>query len=165
MDATAGNGNDTIFLSQLTGETGQVLAFDVQEKAITAVTKRLTEKQLSNTRLIHDGHENIVAYLEEGEQIGGAIFNLGYLPGGDKSIITKADTTIKAVKAMLPYLKCGGTIVLVVYHGHNGGQLEKDALMEYTSTLSQQSFHVLQYGFINQKNHPPFILAVEKRNN
>ncbi|GGB61530.1 putative rRNA methylase YtqB [Lentibacillus populi] len=163
IDATAGNGHDTVFLSNLVGENGHVLAFDIQAKAIEAVRMKLTEQHIENTRIIHDSHENVAVYLNEVDRIGGAIFNLGYLPGGDKSIITHGESTIIAVETILELLKNNGVIVLVIYHGHKGGVQEKEAVLQYVKQLDQQKFNALQYGFINQINNPPFIIAIEKK--
>ncbi|WP_284141488.1 class I SAM-dependent methyltransferase [Virgibacillus sp. LDC-1] len=163
VDATCGNGNDTLFLSNTVGENGKVLAFDIQEQAIQATRKLIEENRKNNVMLIHDSHENIGLHLSSHDVIGGAIFNLGYLPKSDKTIITNATSTISAVNAILQHLKINGLIVLVVYHGHVGGKEEKDALLKYVTQLSQKSFHVLQYGYINQSNNPPFIIAIEKR--
>ena len=104
-------------------------------------------------------------YLKSADQgnIAAAIFNLGYLPGSDKSVITTPDGTLSAIDQILDHLRHGGIIVCVVYFGHPGGEEEKDALYSHLSELDQKHFNVLQYGFINQKNKPPFILAVEKK--
>lgn len=163
IDATAGNGNDTIFLSQLVGENGQVLAFDIQDQAIAATNKKLTEHAIHNTKIIQDSHEHVAAYLDTTDQISGAIFNLGYLPGSDKTVITHGASTIKALNSMLAFLRKRGVIVLVIYHGHKGGTEEKETILNYAKALDQQSYNVLQYGFINQRNHPPFIVAIEKK--
>lgn len=164
IDATCGNGRDTLFLSNVVGKKGHVLAFDIQAQAIQA-TKQLMEKhQKTNVSVIHDSHENIEKYLPTKEMlIGGAVFNLGYLPKSDKSIITNAASTISAINTILHYLKTNGLIVIVVYYGHQGGHEEKEAVLKHVMQLSQRSYHVLQYRFINQKNNPPFIIAIEKR--
>lgn len=166
IDGTAGNGHDTLFLANLVGSHGFVYSFDVQKEAIEATKKRLKENDaLQSVTLIHDGHENIRKYLkrEHEGKIAGAIFNLGYLPGSDKSIVTKPQTTIQAVEEILSQLKKEGIVVLVIYHGHDGGKIEKEELLNYTKKLPQNEFHVLKYEFINQKNNPPFIIAIEKR--
>lgn len=163
IDATCGNGNDTLLLGHLAGEDGKVLAFDVQEQAIDATNKRIEKRGLSNVETVHKGHEFISDYVEEEQEIAAAIFNLGYLPKSDKTIITRADSTLHALDQMLPRLKQHGLIILVVYHGHPGGTEEKNAVLHYTAALNQNEYHVLQYGFINQKNNPPFIIAIEKR--
>lgn len=163
IDATCGNGNDTLFLSSLVGESGRVFAFDVQQQAIEATRRKLTENEITNTCLLHRSHEDVGQYLEETEEIGGAVFNLGYLPGSDKSIITKGEETVFAVKTMLPFLRKQGIIVLVIYHGHDGGAKEKETVLPYVTSLDQKRFTVLQYGFINQRNHPPFVIAIGKK--
>ncbi|MFB1051412.1 class I SAM-dependent methyltransferase [Paraliobacillus sp. JSM ZJ581] len=165
IDATCGNGNDTVILSQAVGSNGKVLAFDVQKQAIEATKKRLFQYQLTNVELILDGHQHVEQYIpeERKQKLAGAIFNLGYLPRSDKQVITKPFTTITAIDAIAANLKCGGTIVCVVYYGHPGGEQEKQALLNHLATFDQDHFRVLHYGFINQKNNPPFILAIEKK--
>lgn len=163
VDGTCGNGNDTLFLSKLVGYEGHVLAFDVQEQAIENTKELLKEhKATQNVTLLQESHQFVGNYLKEAT-LGGAIFNLGYLPGSDKTIITKPTSTIQAIDTIATYLKPGGLIVLVVYHGHPGGDHEKSELLNYVSGFEQKKFNVLQYGFINQKNNPPFVLAIEKK--
>ena len=48
IDATAGNGNDTLVLCELVGDAGKVFAFDIQEMAVKNTRERL-EKQAANT--------------------------------------------------------------------------------------------------------------------
>lgn len=165
VDGTCGNGNDTIMLSETTGNNGSVYAFDIQEQAIKTTHLKLKELNLTNVKLIHDGHENVDKYLSTDliGNLGGAIFNLGYLPGSDKQVITQPKSTIKAIDTLITYLKPGGIIVIVVYYGHLGGLEEKKALLDHVSHYEQKYFNVLQYGFINQKNNPPFIIAIEKK--
>ena len=163
IDATVGNGHDTEFLSQLVGPKGHVLGFDVQAAAITATTQRLAKAQLNNTELILAGHENVEQYLPVNQSVGGAIFNLGYLPGADKDVITHGATTLAAINAILPHLKRNGLLVLVVYYGHPGGQDEVNQLLTFAQALPQKEYHVLQYQFINQVNQPPYIIAIQKR--
>jgi predicted methyltransferase len=161
VDATAGNGHDTLFLAQLVGETGQVYSFDIQQQAVDATIIRLTEHNvLERTHVILDGHQHISKYIQH--EIAGAIFNLGYLPGADHQVITQGNTTIQAIEQLLNLLKVGGMIVLVVYHGHEGGKAERDEVINFVSSLPQKYVHVLRYEFINQKNDPPFVIALEK---
>lgn len=161
IDATCGNGNDSIILSEFVGETGRVFAFDIQEQAIKKTRSLLEEKNIENVELIHDGHQHVSTYLE-GQSIAGAIFNLGYLPKGDHSIITTPKTTLQAITSILDILKTRGRIVLVIYHGHEGGLDEKNEVLAYCEELDQSKYQVLQYQFINQINQPPFVVAIEK---
>ncbi|MFP3125021.1 16S rRNA (cytosine(1402)-N(4))-methyltransferase [Ectobacillus funiculus] len=166
VDATIGNGHDTAFLAQLVGEAGKVFGFDIQEQAILNTQARLTEQNLlSRALLFHESHGRLLEMLpvDAKENVTGAVFNLGYLPGGDKSIVTNPNSTIDAIKQLLQIMAPEGIIVLVIYHGHEEGQAERDAVVEFAMNLDQQMAHVLRYEFINQGNHPPFIIAIEKR--
>ena len=95
--------------------------------------------------------------------IDAAIFNLGYLPKGNKEIVTKPETTIMAINEIFDILSIEGIIILVIYHGHEEGKVEKEALLEFLQNFDQNKAHILQYQFINQKNNAPFICAIEKR--
>ena len=140
--------------------SSSVYAFDVQQQAVEATLNRLTENGATNATVILDGHEKVANYVEQ--EIAGAIFNLGYLPGADHSIVTKGNTTIMAIEQLLKQLKVGGIIVLVIYHGHEGGKEERDEVLHFVRSLPQKYVHVLRYEFINQQNDPPFIVALEK---
>ncbi|WP_147532685.1 tRNA (mnm(5)s(2)U34)-methyltransferase [Bacillus marasmi] len=166
VDGTLGNGHDTKFLAELVGDTGMVFGFDIQKEALEATTARLQESNLhERVMLFHKGHEETLQSIPPHYhgQVRGAIFNLGYLPGGDKSIVTTAATTIAAVEQLLDIMAPEGIIVLVIYQGHEEGALERDELLQYVKGIDQQQAHVLQYQFINQVNNPPFIIAIEKR--
>ncbi|GIO24953.1 class I SAM-dependent methyltransferase [Oceanobacillus sp. J11TS1] len=162
IDATCGNGHDTLFLSKTVGTSGKVYGFDIQEQAIQKTSQKLTENGCHNVTLIQDSHEKIHTFIKE-DVFGGAIFNLGYLPNSDKSIITKPRSTVSAIEAILEKLKTNGLVILVIYYGHPGGEEEKEAVLSYTSQLNQKEYQVLQYSFINQQNQAPFIIAIEKK--
>lgn len=166
IDATAGNGHDSCYLAGLVGANGHVYSFDVQEQAISATRERLSKQGLlERVYLHHTGHEHAVVHIkaEHLSSLKAAIFNLGYLPGGDKQITTLANTTIEAITRLFEAMQAGGIIVLVIYHGHPEGAIEKDQVLEFVEQFPQDKAHVLRYGFINQKNAPPFIIAIEKR--
>lgn len=161
VDATAGNGHDTLFLAELVGDDGFVYAFDVQKQAVDATLHRLLDHALEHRAVVlKDGHENVGKYVDK--PVSGAIFNLGYLPGSDHEVITRPNTTIQALESLLKLLKVGGIIVLVIYHGHEGGKEERDEVIRFVSELPQKYIHVLRYEFLNQKNDPPFVIALEK---
>jgi len=166
IDATIGNGHDTVYLAEIVGPTGHVFGYDIQAEAITNTTQLLKENGVENqVTLFHKSHSQIGETIPSHYhgQIAGAMFNLGYLPGGNKEIVTKAESTITAIEQLLTILKREGVIVLVIYHGHDEGKKERDAILNYVKTLDQKKAHVLQYQFLNQKNDPPFIIAIEKR--
>lgn len=159
IDATCGNGNDTVFLSHLVGTGGKVYSFDVQLAAIQTTEARLEEAGIGNVELILDGHENVLKYISG--EISAAVFNLGYLPGSDKSVTTNAGTTWKAVIDILSVLKIGGIIVLVIYHGHEEGKLERDEIEKKVATLDPAVTSILKYEFLNKVN-APYVIAIEK---
>ena len=162
VDATAGNGHDTLFLARLVGSRGRVLAFDKQKKAIENTRRRLADEDLlSRVDLILDGHEQMADYLPG--PVAAVMFNLGYLPGSDHAFITRPHTSLRALKAGLLGLRPGGIITIVCYTGHKGGKEEKTALVNYLQGLEQKRFKVLHYAIINQVNEPPSLLVIEKR--
>jgi len=166
IDATVGNGNDTVLLSQLVGEKGKVFGFDIQAEAIERTTERLQNSlHIHNVQLFLAGHEKVKSFVPEQfwGKISASIFNLGYLPKGNHQITTKADTTILAIQDMFEIMKSGGIIVLVIYSGHPEGKVEKEVVMDYVKSIDQTKADVLLYQFINQKNAPPFIIAIEKK--
>ncbi|MHC0041149.1 tRNA (mnm(5)s(2)U34)-methyltransferase [Streptococcus anginosus] len=156
VDATMGNGHDTLFLARL---AKKVYAFDIQEQAVEQTTKRLAEAKLDNVELLLTGHENVDQYVAS---IKAAIFNLGYLPSADKTVITQPHTTIQALEKLCQRLVAGGRIAIMIYYGHAGGDVERDAVLDFVSQLSQQEFTVALYKTINQINQPPFLVMIEK---
>jgi len=94
--------------------------------------------------------------------IRAAIFNLGYLPSADKTVITKPDTTLIAVEKILEKLEVGGRLAIMIYYGHEGGDMEKDAVLEYVNQLDQRLFTAMLYQPLNQINQPPFLVMIEK---
>lgn len=162
VDATAGNGHDTKFLAELVKEGGAVYAFDIQDDAINNTAQLLNKNNLrKQCRLIKDNHANLGQYIDK--KISAVIFNLGYLPGGDKKIITRSKNTTAALDQAVKLLKKKGIIILVIYSGHEGGKEEKEAVLKYTSELNHKKFNVLNYRFLNQVGSPPEIVAVKKR--
>lgn len=164
IDMTAGNGHDTLFLAELVGD-GHVYAFDVQEEAVVATRQRLEEAGMAErVSVIHDSHHTVQTIVaDETRPITAAVFNLGYLPGSDKTVTTTGETTIDALRQLQDVMAIGGVIVVVIYHGHDSGKIERDEVLAYVESLDQKQAGVLRYGFINQVNHPPFIIAIEKR--
>lgn len=162
VDATMGNGYDTLYLAQKVGKSGKVYAFDVQEEAIKSTSKKIEREGFnSSVELILDGHQNMDSYVKE--EVSCILFNLGYLPRAKHQIITKSDTTITAIEKGLKLLKPNGVMSIAIYSGHEGGMDEKEAVYEYTSKLDQNYFNVLSTKFINQINNPPELILIEKK--
>lgn len=160
VDATCGNGNDTVLLASLAGETGMVLGFDIQKTAIENTYLKLKECGFEkNVRLILDGHENMAEYLE-GKQADAFVFNLGYLPKGNHEIHTKPDTTVKALKASLEHLKPDGIVLISIYHGKDSGFEERDAVLEYLHQLDANKYNVILHNYTNKPNFPPILALI-----
>ena len=156
VDATMGNGHDTLFLAKL---AKQVFAFDIQEQALEKTRQRIQEAGFTNVELILQGHETVDQYVSD---VKAAIFNLGYLPSADKSIITQPQTTIEALDKLCQMLVKGGRIAIMIYYGHEGGDIERDAVMDFVSQLPQQEYTATIYRTLNQINNPPFLVMIEK---
>lgn len=162
VDATAGNGNDTLFLAQSVGRVGKVFAFDIQQTALEETKKKLEKHQvLHQVQLILSGHEYMDEYIKE--KVSVVMFNLGYLPKADHNIVTKPETTIIALEKSIALLKPNGILSLAVYHGHKEGEEEKERILSYVRGLEQRLCNVLYMDFINQINKPPLLIMIEKK--
>ena len=124
IDATVGNGFDTLFLAETVGVEGHVFGFDIQKRAINIAQTHLRKTgMLDHVTLIHAGHETMLKHIPEKyrKQIKAVFFNLGYLPGAVKSIITKPKTTILALDMAWRLIAIDGFISITYYPGHPGG--------------------------------------------
>jgi predicted methyltransferase len=135
IDATAGNGHDTRFLSERVGPSGQVFGFDVQPEALARTAAALG--QVGNVTLRQRDHAEMRAAIprEFHGRVAAVMFNLGYLPGGDHTITTRAPSTLTAVSAALELLRAGGVLTVLVYTGHAGGLEEAEAIAKWLSEL------------------------------
>ena len=161
VDATVGNGHDTLFLANLVGDTGKVYGFDIQGKAIEKAKILLSEHSLDNrVSLILDSHENIEKYVQH--PVKAIMFNLGYLPGGEHGIITKKETTITALKKSLSLLADDGLLSVVVYSGHQGGAEEKQAVEDFFQTIPKSEMHVVKVHHLNRLESSPYIILAQR---
>ena len=160
IDATMGNGNDTLLLSSLCGETGTVLAFDIQPAALTK-TKALLQKEKApdNYTLLLDSHENMGNYASC-DCVSCIVFNFGYLPGGDHALSTSPSSSIAALNTSLRLLKKGGLLSLCVYSGGDSGFQERDAILNWLAALPPRKYLVIKSDFFNRPNHPPIPVLV-----
>ena len=140
IDATAGNGHDTVFLAKLVGEAGKVIAFDVQEQAIASTRERLAaEGLLERVELVHGSHGSLAEQVTSGS-VAAVMFNLGYLPGGDHAVITRTTETLRALEAALGVLRPGGILTIVCYPGHEGGNEESAAVVAWAEKHGAEVF-------------------------
>jgi SAM-dependent methyltransferase len=165
IDATAGNGHDTVFLAEKVGPTGKVFAFDIQEPALDATRARLEEAGHSTqVSLKNESHEHLGDHLPKRHHghVQAIMFNLGYLPGGDKSVTTRWVSTMAALRASLDLISESGIITVTAYPGHLEGGEEANAIVQFGRWLDPREYRVLQYHFLNLTNDPPFLVAIER---
>lgn len=162
IDATAGTGKDTVFLAKYAEKKGRVISMDIQEMAIEQTRTRLAKEQLSDrVEVVLDSHAHIDKYAKEGS-VSIIMFNLGYLPGGDHSLSTKAETTIEALKKGLRLLQEGGMISLLIYSGGDSGFDEKNQVLAWLRDLPDDKYTVLVEAFYNKPNNPPLPVYILK---
>lgn len=162
VDATVGNGRDTVFLAELVGSQGKVFGFDIQQDAIERAKARLVDGDLEQrVTLIHDGHENLNNYVKP--FVKACMFNLGYLPGSSHDLVTRPETTGLALQGVLGLLDKGGIITLVVYTGHLGGCQEAGVVDEMACRLPQEEWDVMRLTFPNRRNNAPYLVTIQRR--
>ena len=168
IDATVGNGVDTLFLCLRVGRRGTVYGCDIQEEAIERTRRRLAERlseppqRLVLVRRSHHELDEIVDARDRG-RVSAVMFNLGWLPHGDPSVVTRPETTLPALDAALTLLAPGGVLTVVAYPGHPGGDAEAEAVERWARSLPSDRFEALLYRFCNRADRSPYLIAVEKR--
>lgn len=167
IDATLGNGHDTLFLAHQVGETGHVYGFDIQLAAVNETRNRLCKAEIDGSRftLNQISHAHMAEHLDPADlnRVKGVMFNLGYLPGSDKSVITRTADTMIAVRQALDLLQPGGLLTVVVYPGHEGGAEEGRAIAEWAASLPPQQVEVQNLRPVNRSAAPPECWAFWKR--
>lgn len=154
VDATLGNGYDTDFLSK---HFSKVYSFDIQECAV----KAYESKNIDNVVLINDSHEKFDKYINE--KIDCIMYNLGFLPGGDKSVTTRYGSTLASLKSSLEIIDKGAIITIALYRGHDEGKKEESAVLNFAQNLPKDKYGVMLHSFINRNNNAPFLIIIEKK--
>lgn len=126
FDGTAGNGFDALFLAQIVGRTGRVIAWDLQPEALSRTAARLAEAGIDWVELKLGDHGELDPAGEP--KFAAAMFNLGYLPGGDPDFTTRAESSVRAVRAAALRLAPAGILSVLAYVGHTGGRSEAEAV-------------------------------------
>ena len=161
IDATMGNGHDTLMLCEAVGPGGRVYAFDIQLQAVNETEKRLREHGMADrATLIHAGHERMAEYVKE--PVKAVMFNLGWLPGGNHSVTTKWETTRLAVESALTLLLPSGIVVICAYPGHEEGAREERELTAFLSGLSNRQYNVLHQRFLNATSGAPECYVIQR---
>ncbi|MDO5301003.1 MAG: class I SAM-dependent methyltransferase [Tissierellia bacterium] len=158
VDATVGNGHDTLALAR---KMKYVYGFDIQREALKATQRRLEEAGLNNVNLILDSHGEMARYVPQGVDL--VVFNLGYLPGSNKKIITRGETTVAGLEAGLGLLNRGGILTVCVYRGHPGAGEEEAMVDEFVGGLDQGECTVLSLSYPNQRHTPPKLYVIQKK--
>ncbi len=160
LDGTMGGGGDTQYLCERAGEKGRVYGFDVQAEAVFRTRVRLEEAGLARrATLIHAGHERIAEFVREPVDV--AVFNLGWLPGGDKAVTTRVDTTLAALNACLTLLKLRGLLTVCAYPGHPEGEAELNAVLSWARSLPD-GYQAMIRAFLNPARPAPALFAVQR---
>ncbi len=164
VDGTAGKGRDTACLAQAVGPTGHVLAFDIQPEAIASTRNLLESAGLSERVSLHlRSHADLADVLTPAQfgKLGAAIFNLGYLPGGNPDIITQPASTDRALRSAYAGLRPAGRLICVAYTGHPGGAEESDVVLKFAEAQAAAGLHVEKIGYYPTLGKP-WILVVNK---
>jgi len=161
VDATCGNGNDTLLLAELVEATGRVWAFDIQKEAIDQTAKRLADAgHDEQVELVHAGHETMAQHVVTG--LSAVVFNLGHLPCGDRTVITRTETTLSACQQALNLLKPGGILAVTAYPGHEGGDNERLAVDAWAADHDPRVFHTWRMGQMNVPDTAPYFIMIQK---
>lgn len=161
VDATCGNGLDTVLLADLVGASGRVWAFDIQQEAILKTYSLLEQAGLAErVELVNCGHQHLAECINV--SVTAVVFNLGYLPGGDRKITTETDTTITALEQAVKMLKPGGIAAITVYPGHDAGLEEASAVKNWVKSLPPKTFHPWLMGQMNVPVTAPYFILIQK---
>ena len=166
IDATCGNGFDTLFLAKITENT--VFSFDIQAAAILSTQQRLNKTSYKNkVELIQQSHANMLEYCQKRHvdaigKVGAITFNLGYLPRADKSITTNTESTIAALNAAIKLLSNDGVISIICYRGHDGGLQESNAVLAW---LDNQRLNYTIIDSTAATETTPFLLIITHKKN
>ena len=167
IDATCGNGGDTAALAEAVGQEGAVLAVDIQKAAVESTAKRLTEIVMNNVTIVQDSFCRMEQISEEyfpGKSPAAVVFNLGYLPGGNKQVTTTAEDTETAVRRAADLIRKDGVVTVVMYDGHGEGAREKEQLLAMAGRLPKDRYHVVFASMPNQQTgRPPEVLWITRK--
>jgi precorrin-6B methylase 2 len=167
LDATAGNGHDSVYMATLVGATGHIIAIDIQAAAIATTRERLEKANcLPQAELQVADHAQVLHSLcsQYAQTISAITFNLGYLPGSDKRIQTVPKSTLAALHSANELLKPNGLLLVTAYRGHAGGQTEADAVAHWMQQLDAQRWSVESHEpSVTGDRIPPILWVARKR--
>jgi tRNA1(Val) A37 N6-methylase TrmN6 len=164
IDATAGNGHDTLMLAERVGESGRVLAFDIQSSAIKSARMHIKDAGFQNRVEFHLTSHAKMAELATPSSASVIMFNLGYLPGGDHGVTTEVAETLRGLESAMFCLKAGGLLTVVCYPGHTEGAIEATAVEEWLQARRNDGWRVAKYAMLGTREPAPFLLVASKPN-
>jgi hypothetical protein len=166
IDATCGNGLDALFIasSSLTASDGILYAIDVQQQALDITYSRLQDSLgpaiIERVRFIHGSHEHFPAELQPAS-VDLIVYNLGYLPKGDKTVTTISETTLKSIDQATDLIKPGGMISITCYPGHREGAEEEKAVCQWSRSLPPRQWSCCFHQWTN-RNKAPSLLILQR---
>ncbi|MDO8937923.1 MAG: class I SAM-dependent methyltransferase [Methylicorpusculum sp.] len=166
IDATAGNGNDTCFLAEKIAPDGLVYGFDIQAQALDKTRIALDHRLLAtHAVLINASHAHMKQWIHSSYvgQIKAVLFNLGYLPGGDKTVITTGESTLAALAVALELISADGIISILAYPGHAGGRQETDRVREWCLNLDSTDYSIETIYSDEQNPQAPILFWITAR--
>ncbi len=166
IDGTVGNGYDTVFLAECVGEGGKVMGFDVQGDAISNTKKRLEEAGLLDRVILQElGHERMGEVVPEDwmGKVGCVMFNLGYLPGGNKGVITSEETSLRGIEEAVKLVRVGGMVSVMIYRGHEGGKEEYEAIVNWVEEGIGEAYDYLFEAATEEETCPVWLKIVKAR--
>ena len=155
-DMTVGKGNDSKYILDNTS-VERLYGFDIQKEAEKAARNLIGKDERFIFHL--ESHEKVDNYIKEGLDL--AVFNLGYLPGGDKEITTNYKSTIKSLEKTLGLMDPDGLIIITIYPGHPAGKLESERIEKFLNNLDSKKYAVMKLAYQNRPNNPPYIMVVQ----
>ncbi len=166
IDATCGNGHDTLALANLcvNDSCGTLYAIDKQSNAIASTRQllqsHLTPGHLHRIHLIQGCHSRFPDTLTP-QSVKLIVYNLGYLPGGNKTITTETATTLASVQHALSLLMPGGCLSITLYPGHAEGEVEQQQLIPLLRQLDATKWNCCHHQWINRRAGSPSLLLVQ----
>lgn len=164
IDATVGNGNDTAFLLRKLGPNGRVYGFDIQQEALNCTLERLSGTGLISTlTLIQASHADMSDHIpqEQHGRVVACMFNLGYRPGGIKSVTTQSTSTLAALNSAVGLLDGGGLITVLAYPGHADGEQEANQVGRWCESLNPALYDFKLYLSKVANTHAPRLYVIK----
>lgn len=167
IDATLGNGNDSLFLAKLLliRDKGRLYCFDIQKEALVKsknyLNKNLKKENFKNITFFLDSHEDFKKMIDT--KVNLIVYNLGYLPRSDKTITTKVKSTLLSLKSAFKILDDKGAVSIMCYPGHPEGQKEEIALLDYLKKIDNKKFSISYHKWLNKEKAPSFIWIEKKQ--